>query len=358
MKQVSHGLRADSDRQTVSERPSVLIGKKKGRRNMAIDAKVSLQQQLENRLMTEVTADTMNRMLRIVADVLEGFDVREISPAEEQDDLLDCYLNAMRVQGRSEKTLARYKFIIEKMMQKVGVSTRRITVYHLRAYLAGLKEAGRQDSTMEGERQIFSAYFNWLQRESLIDKNPTANLGAIKCAKKQKKILSDIDMEKLKQGCKCKRDRAIIAFLASTGCRVSELTELDRDAVDLDGLTCVVHGKGNKERRVYLDGVTGMLVRAYLAERKDFNQALFVNRYHDRMKADGVREMLTRVAAEAGVEHVHPHKFRRTLATNMARHGMPVQEVARILGHDKIDTTMEYVMLNDDEIKHEYMKFA
>ena len=325
---------------------------------MAIDAKVSLQQQIESKLAKEVTAETMNKMLRIVADVLEGFDLREISPAEEQDDLMDCYINAMRVQGRSEKTLARYKYIITKMMKQVGVSTRRITVYHLRNYLASMKESGRQDSTMEGERQIFSAYFNWLQRESLIDKNPTANLGAIKCAKKQKKIFSDIDMEKLKQGCKCKRDRAIIAFLASTGCRVSELTGLDRDMVDLDGLECVVHGKGNKERRVYLDGVTGMLIRAYLAERKDFNPALFVNRYHDRMKADGVREMLTRLEKATGVEHVHPHKFRRTLATNMARKGMPVQEIARILGHDKIDTTMQYVILDDGDIKFRYRKFA
>ena len=325
---------------------------------MAIDAKVSLQQQIESRLAKEVTAETMNKMLRIVADVLEGFDLREISPAEEQDDLMDCYINAMRVQGRSEKTLHRYKYIIEKMMKQVGVSTRRITVYHLRNYLASMKESGRQDSTMEGERQIFSAYFNWLQRESLIDKNPTANLGAIKCPKKQKKIFTDIDMEKLRQGCKTKRDRAIIAFLASTGCRVSELTGLEKEAVDLDGLTCVVHGKGDKERRVYLDGVTGMLVRSYLAERKDLNPALFVNRYGERLKADGVREMLCRVAAASGVEHVHPHKFRRTLATNMARHGMPVQEIARILGHDKIDTTMQYVVLNDDEIRHQYMKFA
>ena len=325
---------------------------------MAIDAKISLQQQIETKLMTEVTADVMNRTLRIVADVLEGFDIREIAVAEEQDDLLDCYISAMQVQGRSEKTLKRYRYIIEKMMKQVGVSTRRITVYHLRNYLAQLKENGRQDSTLEAERQVFSAYFNWLQRESLIDRNPTANLGAIKCAKKQKKIFTDIDMERLRQGCKCKRERAIIAFLASTGCRVSELTSLDRDMVDLDGLECVVHGKGNKERRVYLDGVTGMLIRAYLAERKDSCEALFANRYGQRLNADGVREMLTRLEKATGVEHVHPHKFRRTLATNMARKGMPVQEIARILGHDKIDTTMEYVVLDDGDIKYRYRKFA
>ena len=325
---------------------------------MAIDAKISLLNQVEKKLTTEVTADVMNRVLRIMADVLEGFDVREISVTDEQDDLLDCYIGAMKVQGRSEKTLNRYRYVIEKMMKAVGVPTRRISVHHLRNYLSAMKDRGIQDSTMEGERQVFSAYFNWLQRESLIDKNPTANLGAIKCAQKQKKTFTDIEMEKLARSCKCRRDRAIIAFLASTGCRVSEVTGLDRDAVDLDQLTCVVHGKGNKERRVYLDGVTGMLIRAYLAERKDFNEALFVNRYNVRMNPDGVREMLNRVAKDAGVEHVHPHKFRRTLATNMARHGMAIQEVARILGHDKIDTTMRYVVLDDEDIKHEYRKFA
>ena len=325
---------------------------------MAIEAKISLQNQVEKRLMTEVTADALNRMMRVMADVLEGFDVRETLVMEEKDDLLECYIDAMRVQGRSEKTLTRYRYVIERMMKDVNVPTRRITVYHLRGYLSKMKDNGKQDSTMEGIRQVFSAYFNWLQRESLIDRNPTANLGAIKVGKRQKKTFTDIDMEKLSRSCKCKRDRAIIAFLASTGCRVSEVTGLDRDAVDLDQLTCVVHGKGNKERRVYLDGVTGMLIRAYLAERKDEDPALFVNRYNVRMNPDGVREMLNRVAEEAGVEHVHPHKFRRTLATNMARHGMPIQEVARILGHDKIDTTMRYVVLDDEDIKHQYRKFA
>ena len=325
---------------------------------MAIEAKISLQNQVEKRLMTEVTADALNRMMRVMADVLEGFDVRETQVMEEKDDLLECYIDAMRVQGRSEKTLTRYRYVIERMMKDVNVPTRRITVYHLRGYLSKMKDNGKQDSTMEGIRQVFSAYFNWLQRESLIDRNPTANLGAIKVGKRQKKTFTDIDMEKLSRSCKCKRDRAIIAFLASTGCRVSEVTGLDRDAVDLDQLTCVVHGKGNKERRVYLDGVTGMLIRAYLAERKDEDPALFVNRYNVRMNPDGVREMLNRVAEEAGVEHVHPHKFRRTLATNMARHGMPIQEVARILGHDKIDTTMRYVVLDDEDIKHQYRKFA
>ena len=325
---------------------------------MAIDAKISFLNQTEKRLATEVTAETMTKVLRIIADVMEGYNIQERQQAEDNDDLLECYLDAMKVQGRSEKTLGRYRYVIERMMAAVNVPTRRITVYHLRQYLSQMKEAGRQESTMESVRQVFSAYFNWLQRESLIEKNPVANLGAIKCPKKQKQTLTDIDMEKLHRSCKCKRDRAIIAFLASTGCRVSELTGLDRDAVDLDNLRCVVHGKGNKERMVYLDGVTGMLIRAYMAERRDKSEALFTNRYGNRLTQDGVRDMLLRVAEDAGVEHVHPHKFRRTLATNMARHGMPIQEVARILGHDKIDTTMRYVVLDDEDIQHKYRMFA
>ena len=326
---------------------------------MAIDAKKSLLNQTEKMLSSEVTANIMTKVLSIIADVIEGFDIKETYITDEQtDDLLECYIDALKVQGRSEKTLQRYRYVISRMMNTMKVPTRKITVYHLRNYLSKLKENGKQDSTMEGIRQVLSAYFNWLQRESLIEKNPVANLGAIKCQKKQKKVFSDVDLEKLHRCCANMRDRAIIAFLAATGCRVSEATGLNRDSIDLNGLECVVHGKGNKERTVYLDGVTGMLIRNYLSERKDNCEALFVNRYGNRLNSDGVREMLNRVAKLAGVEHCHPHKFRRTLATNMAKHGMQVQEIDRILGHDKLDTSMKYVMLDDEDIRHQYRKFA
>lgn len=325
---------------------------------MAIDAKVSLISQAEKKLSEEVTADTMIKVMRIIADVIEGFSIVEIRQDDEQDDLLECYLDAMRVQGRSEKTLAQYQLVITTMMKAVKVKTRRITVYHLRQYLASLKERGVKDSTMEGYRQVFSAYFNWLQRESLIDKNPISNLGAIKCAKIQKQIFTDVDIEKMHRACKCLRDRAIIAFLAATGCRVSELTGLNRNSVDLEGLECVVRGKGNKERTVYMDGVTAMLVKNYLMQRKDDCIALFANRYGRRLNQDGVREMLTRIEKASGVVHIHPHKFRRTLATNLARKGMPIQEVAQILGHDKIDTTMQYVVLDKENTKQKYRQYA
>ena len=144
----------------------------------------------------------------------------------------------------------------------------------------------------------------------------------------------------------------------STGCRISEMTQLNRNDIDLTNLECTVLGKGNKERTVYLDPVAAMLIRDYLNERIDDYPALFIGKGTDRISPHGVRFMLNKVAEKSSVDHVHPHKFRRTLATNLIRHGMPIQEVASILGHDKLDTTMQYVVLDKTEVKHSYMKYA
>ena len=326
---------------------------------MAIEAKVTMLRGLEHELSTQITAADMQKVLAAVADQLTHFDVQQLDQMNDsKDDLLDAYMAAMQIQGRSVKTIERYKYIIRRMMQTVKVSTREITVYHLRQYLATEKARGIADSTLEGNRQVFSAYFNWLQRESLIKTNPTANLGAIKCAKKIKITYSDIDMERLRQNCATIRDRAIIAFLGSTGCRISEMTQLNRDDVDLASLECTVLGKGNKERTVYLTAVAGMLIREYLGQRTDDSPALFAGKGTERISPQGVRAMLVKLAGTAHVDHVHPHKFRRTLATNLIRHGMPIQEVAAILGHDKLDTTMQYVVLDKTEVKHSYRKYA
>lgn len=322
------------------------------------EAKASLLAQTEKRLAQSVTVDVMNSVLSILSDILEGYEIREKAETETHDDLLESYLAALKVQGRSKLTIDRYAYNIRRMMEAVKVPTRRITVYHLRQYLAAEKERGVADSTLEGLRQVLSAYFNWLQREALIDRNPVSNLGAIKVPKKQKKIYSEVEIAKLNGACKCTRDRAIISFLASTGCRISEATGLNRDSVDITKLECLVRGKGNKERRVYLNAVTGMLISEYLKTRKDDNPALFVGLRGERLHPNGVRYMMTELAKRAGVDHVHPHRFRRTLATELARHGMPIQEVAAVLGHEKIDTTMRYVVLDNEDIKNAYRRYA
>ena len=326
---------------------------------MAIDAKVGFLNQMESKLSNEVTADTMTRVLMIMSDALEGYEMREVfTESEPNEDLLMCYLDALKVQGRSPQTIMRYRNVIRRFLKRVGVTTRRITVYHLRKYIAERQGLGIKDTTLEGERQIFSAYFNWLQRESLIDRNPTANLGSIKCAKLKKKTFTEADIENLKNCCHSIRDRAIVCFLASTGCRVSEMTALDRDSVDFSGLECVVHGKGNKERTVFINAVTADVLQKYFATRKDDCPALFRGIRDERLQPSGVRYMLRVLEHESGVDHVHPHKFRRTLATDLSRRGMPIQEIANILGHDKIDTTMKYVVLNDEDIKYSYRRYA
>lgn len=326
---------------------------------MSIESKTTLLHGMELKLSTEISAADLQKVLSILNDQLVTYDVEYTGDHVGQaDDMLNAYISAMRVEGRSEKTIERYRYVIRRMMDAVGVSTRMITVFHLRQYLAQEKNRGISDRTLEGNRQIFSAYFNWLQRERLIDINPTANLGPIKCAKRVKTVYTDVEIENLKYFCKSVRDRAIVSFLLSTGCRISEMTQLNRNDVDLSNLECTVNGKGDKERLIYIDAVTAMLIRIYLNGRTDSHEALFIGKGTSRMTPHGIRYMLNRLASNAGVEHVHPHKFRRTLATNLIHHGMPIQEVAAILGHDKLDTTMQYVVLDKTAVKNAYYKYA
>ena len=341
---------------TAGERPSVPI--ERTDEEMAIDAKVSLIGQMEKRLESEVTVEKMRTIINILKDVMDGYEIEEIISQEQgPDDMIDCFIDAKQVQGLSKKTLHRYRKILTAMLWKVKVPTKRITVHHLRKYLAERKEAGVQASTIEGERQIFSSFFNWLQRESLIDRNPIANLGAIKTEKKVKKTYSDSDIENMRRCCKKIRDRALLETMRSTGCRISEVMGLTIEQVDLNNMQCVVHGKGNKERIVYLDAVAAMCIRNYLATRKDNEPELFRGQ-KGKLTESGVRYMLAELEKASGVDHIHPHKFRRTLATELSRRGMPIQEISRILGHEKIDTSMTYIVLNDADVKHDYRKYA
>lgn len=327
---------------------------------MSITAKMSLIKQVEAELADKLTAADMRQALTVLSAALDGYEVDLIRTEEYtgNDDLLQAFLSALQIEGRSEKTIERYRYILKRMLESTGVTTRQITVYHLRGYLASEKERGISDTTLEGNRQVYSAYFGWLHREGLIQKNPVSNLGAIKCRKKVKTTYSDVDIERLRFCSSDIRDRAIIDFLTSTGCRVSEMTRLNREDVDLVNGECKVLGKGDKERTVYLSQVACMTIRNYLNRRTDDHPALFIGKGSDRLSPHGVRAMLCRIADELEIENVHPHKFRRTLATNLIRHGMPIQDVATILGHDKLDTTMQYVVMDKTEVKHAYLKYA
>lgn len=326
---------------------------------MSFEAKTVFINRLKSRLADILTGAQEDQVLSVLSECLSNFDVEQL--AEESsgsDDLLQTYLSTLEIQGRSEKTIARYGYLIQRMLDVVKIATSDITVFHLRSYLSKEKGRGVSSETLEGIRQVFSAYFNWLHREGLIKQNPTANLGPIKRQKKVKTIYTDIDIEKLKQHCSNLRDKAIVCFLYSTGCRISELTQLNIDDVDMLHLEAKVLGKGNKERTVYLDAVSAMILEQYLRKRDDDEDALFVSllKPHKRIQPGGIRNMLIELGKKADVEHVHPHKFRRTRATKLVKHGMPIQEVAAVLGHEKLDTTMKYVVMDKSDIKLAFQK--
>ena len=326
---------------------------------MAIEANMQFSGEIRNKLGSVLTADDRDKVMRIIDDVLCNYDLTRRIIEEAGDDFLtDLWINALTVEGRSAQTITRYKYILNKLFKHAKVNTRSITAYHVRNYLSAEKARGISDSTLNGERTIFSSYFGWLYNDSLIEKNPMANIGVIKHQKKVKLAYSDVDFERLKMQCETPRDRAIICFLASTGCRIHEVTQLNRDDVDIQHMECKVLGKGNKERRVYLDAVSAMMLKEYLDGREDNCEALFIGKGDRRLECGGVRKMLNRLGLKAGVDHVHPHKFRRTLATNLIKHGMPIQDVAAILGHEKIDTTMRYVVLDNTQIKSEYQRYT
>lgn len=326
---------------------------------MSIESKATFLNEVKQKLSTVLTASDMLKTMSLLSDELARYNMSmAVQEDPGADDLLGAYLSALSVEGRSAKTIERYRYILSRMTQATKVSTRSITVYHLRQYLASEKARGISDRTLESTRQVFSAYFNWLQRERLIDINPCSNLGPVKYQKKQKDIYSEIDIERMKFGCKSLRDRAIVCFLQATGCRISEMVGLDRTDVDFDHQECKVLGKGNKERIVFLTPVACATLQAYLATRTDDYPALFIGKGTDRLKQGGVRKMLVDLGVAAHVDHVHSHKFRRTTATTLIKHGMPIQEVAAILGHDKIDTTMQYVVLDKSDIANSYRKFA
>lgn len=326
---------------------------------MSIESKQLLLNELEEQLSDKLTAKDLKTFLQSASASLSEYDIeRRKEDDRADDDYLKAFVDVKIIEGRSIKTIDRYSYILKRMFRAVGAPVPRITTFHLRGYLMQEKERGLGDKTIEGERTVFSSFFGWIWKEGLIEKNPCANIGAVKCAKKIRHPYSDVEIERLKEACDNLRDKAIISFLLSTGCRISEACGLDRESVDFESLECQVLGKGNKERTVYMDNVAAMLLRRYLKSRNDIIPALFIGKGTDRLTPGGARFALKKIAKKAGVDNVHPHRFRRTLATNLINHGMPIQEVAAVLGHDKIDTTMKYVYIEKTNVKNAYRKYA
>lgn len=275
-------------------------------------------------------------------------------------DYLDEFLSAKKVEGCSERTLSYYKSTINKMLEILNKPVRRIETSDLRSYIASYADTNRvSKTTLDNIRRIISSFFSWLEEENYIIKSPARRIHKIRTGTTVKAVYTDEELELLRDSCKNIRDLAIIDFLSSTGVRIGELTKINISDIDFDKRECLVLGKGNKERIVYFDARSKIHILDYLESRGDDNEALFVslNRPHNRLKISGVEIRLRKLGEKLNIERVHPHKFRRTLATKAIDKGMPIEQVQTLLGHTKIDTTLHYAMVNQNNVKQSHRKY-
>lgn len=276
------------------------------------------------------------------------------------DEFLKLFLDAKKVEGCSERTIRFYKSTIEHLLFSIDTPVRKMTTEIIRNYLVEYQKINNcSNVTVDNIRRNLSSFFSWLEEEDYILKSPMKRIHKIKTKTVVKNVISDEGIEKLRDNCSSIRDLAIIDLLYSTGIRVGELVNLNIDDIDLDGRECVVYGKGDKERRVYFDAKAKVHLREYIESRKDNNKALFVtlDAPHDRLKISGVEIRLRQLGRKLELERIHPHKFRRSMATRAIDKGMPIEQVQKILGHSQIDTTMQYAMVNQNNVKTSHQKY-
>ena len=275
-------------------------------------------------------------------------------------DYLEMFLTAKQIEGCSGRTIQYYKATIEKFLQKIENPLRKVNTEMIRQYLSDYQAKNECSKvTVDNVRRNLSSFFSWLEEEDHILKSPVRRIHKIKTKTVVKEIISDENIETLRDNCEEKRDLAIIDILYSTGMRVGELVNLDINDLNFEERECVVYGKGDKERRVYFDARTKLHLQNYLESRKDTNSALFVslNYPFDRLQISGVESRLRKLGRKLNIERIHPHKFRRTMATRAIDKGMPIEQVQRLLGHQQIDTTMQYAMVNQNNVKSSHRKF-
>lgn len=320
-----------------------------------------MQEKLVNILnaMAEVlTIPQMKRLQEVLIDNLCEGETKKITISNEE--YLRMFLEAKRIEGCSERTTQYYRVTIEKMLDSIETPIRKVTTEEIRGYLAKYQEDNNCGKvTIDNIRRNISSFFSWMEEEDYILKSPMKRIHKIKAPTQVKEIISDEAIETLRDHCSCKRDLAMIDLLYSTGIRVGELVNLDREDIDFEKRECVVFGKGSKERRVYFDAKAKIHLRDYLKSRTDDNEALFVtlDAPYDRLKISGVEIRIRGLGRRVNLNKVHPHKFRRTMATRAIDKGMPIEQVQKILGHSQIDTTMQYAIVNQNNVKASHQRY-
>lgn len=272
--------------------------------------------------------------------------------------ILKNYIATIITEGKSKKTAYGYYRVLERFILDVGRPVKEVTTFDIRAWLA-VQEEKVALVTCENYRSYISTFFKWMFEEEVLEKNPAARIKPIKVQKQVKFPFSDIELDKLKTACETTRQRALVEFLLSSGVRVSEAAAMDIADIDWNTNKVLVReGKGNKQRTVFISDVCKSHLRAYLDEREDDLTCLFISRLGNRLSKGAIQQELKLVGEIAGVENVHPHKFRRTFATKMAKRGMAIQDIQRLMGHTNINTTMTYIHLDDTQVEFSFKKCA
>lgn len=322
-------------------------------------------QEITDSMSGTLTVDQMAQLNSVLLQTISKYTVIEDGDKVKEDfasnnRLLEIFLSAKLVEGCSAKTIKYYETTVKQLFKYMPKSVKEYTTDDLRAYLAVFQKKHKSSKvTIDNIRRIFSSFFSWLEDEDFILKSPVRRIHKVKTGEQVKEVITDENLERLRDNCKCPRDLAIIDLLASTGMRVGELVKLNRNDVNFAERECIVFGKGNKERVVYFNARAKLHLQEYLASRKDKNQALFVSldKPHTRLQISGVEMRLRDLGRSLKIPRIHPHKFRRTLATMAIDKGMPVEQVQKLLGHVKIDTTMRYAMVNQTNVKLSHRKF-
>ncbi len=304
---------------------------------------------------------SVSQMKKLQEVMLSTF--AEEEPEKKQisnEEYLEMFLDAKTIEGCSERTIQYYRVTIKKMFESVTDIVRKITTEDMRTYLSEYQKLNNCSKvTVDNVRRNISSFFSWLEEENYILKSPMKRIHKIKTNQQVKEIINDEDIEKLRDKCLCKRDLAIVDLLYSTGIRVGELVNLNIQDINFEDRECVVFGKGGKERKVYFDAKAKLHLQAYINSRTDDNAALFVtlDAPYDRLKISGVEIRMRQLGRSINLTKIHPHKFRRTMATRAIDKGMPIEQVQKILGHSQIDTTMQYAMVNHSNVKSSHKKY-
>ena len=314
---------------------------------------------------SEMNSYLNNYQLEKLNEILEynlyNYDVIEIEEnKKELENYTELFIASKKVEGCSDRTLNYYQTTIDNMLEAINKNIKTVDTNDLRNYLTEYQEKNNCSKvTIDNVRRILSSFFSWLEDEDYIIKSPIRRIHKIKTSKVVRETYSDETIEKLRDGCDEIRDLAMIDFLTSTGVRVGELVRLNKTDINFEDRSCIVFGKGSKEREVYFDARTKLHLEKYLSMRNDNNPALFVSLLapYDRLEISGVEIRLRKLGSDLEIQRVHPHKFRRTMATKAIDKGMPIEQVQRLLGHAKIDTTLQYAMVNQNNVKLSHHKY-